>query len=264
MKQGANGLPDAERHRDLRRRAAGPVDLEFGPGGDLYYADFNGGTIRRIEYRHAPPPTCPKDQFQAQYFANKALAGAPTIARCETTIDNDWGRGRAGGGRTTSRCAGPAVRLQRRQYTFTARGRRHPRLGRRLVLIDKWIDQRRRRTARPGRSPPGRTRSRSSTTRTAAGRRQGQLDKRHDECAAAAGDRNAEREHAQWKVGDTISFSGSATDPEDGTLPASRLSWALVMQHCPSNCHSHLLQTSAASRAGRSARRTTSTRRISS
>ena len=45
-----------------------------------------------------------------------------------------------------------------------------------------------------------------------------------------------------WKVGDVISFSGSATDPEDGTEPASRLTWALLIQHCPSNCHTHEVQ----------------------
>jgi hypothetical protein len=46
-----------------------------------------------------------------------------------------------------------------------------------------------------------------------------------------------------WKVGDTISFSGHANDPEQGALPASALSWTLLMQHCPSNCHSHTIQT---------------------
>ena len=46
-----------------------------------------------------------------------------------------------------------------------------------------------------------------------------------------------------WRVGNVISFSGSATDPEQGTLPASALSWELVMQHCPSNCHQHTIQT---------------------
>ncbi len=35
--------------------AANPVHLETGPGGDLFYVDFDGGTIRRIEYlNHAP------------------------------------------------------------------------------------------------------------------------------------------------------------------------------------------------------------------
>ena len=40
-----------------------------------------------------------------------------------------------------------------------------------------------------------------------------------------------------------INFSGSATDVQDGTLPASALSWDLILQHCPSNCHSHTVQT---------------------
>jgi PKD repeat protein len=45
-----------------------------------------------------------------------------------------------------------------------------------------------------------------------------------------------------WRVGDVIAFSGSATDPEEGTLPASALQWTLVLHHCPSNCHEHVLQ----------------------
>jgi glucose/arabinose dehydrogenase len=46
-----------------------------------------------------------------------------------------------------------------------------------------------------------------------------------------------------WKVGDNISFTGHATDPESGNLPASALSWTLLMQHCPSNCHTHTIQS---------------------
>jgi uncharacterized repeat protein (TIGR01451 family) len=46
-----------------------------------------------------------------------------------------------------------------------------------------------------------------------------------------------------WKVGDRIFFSGTATDPQQGTLPASALSWTLVLQHCPADCHSHPVQT---------------------
>ena len=45
-----------------------------------------------------------------------------------------------------------------------------------------------------------------------------------------------------WKVGTVISFSGSATDAEDGTLPASKLTWSLLVRHCPSNCHTHPVQ----------------------
>ena len=46
-----------------------------------------------------------------------------------------------------------------------------------------------------------------------------------------------------WSVGTVVSFSGHASDAEQGTLPASALRWDLVMFHCPSNCHTHALQT---------------------
>ena len=46
-----------------------------------------------------------------------------------------------------------------------------------------------------------------------------------------------------WKVGDTFNFSGAATDTQDGTLPESALSWSVVLQHCPSTCHEHPIQT---------------------
>src|SRR4029078_2062612 len=42
-----------------------------------------------------------------------------------------------------------------------------------------------------------------------------------------------------WKVGDTINFTGHATDGQGAALPASALTWSLVLQHCPSNCHPH-------------------------
>jgi glucose/arabinose dehydrogenase/PKD repeat protein len=36
---------------------------------------------------------------------------------------------------------------------------------------------------------------------------------------------------ASFKAGDVISFSGAASDPEDGNLPASALSWKIVFHH---------------------------------
>jgi hypothetical protein len=48
-----------------------------------------------------------------------------------------------------------------------------------------------------------------------------------------------------YKVGDLINFSGSATDPEDGPLPASALTWTLIIHHCTdsTSCHTHFVQT---------------------
>jgi glucose/arabinose dehydrogenase len=46
----------------------------------------------------------------------------------------------------------------------------------------------------------------------------------------------------RWRVGQQISFSGSGTDPEDGALPASAMTWTLTMQHCPAACHQHTIE----------------------
>lgn len=46
-----------------------------------------------------------------------------------------------------------------------------------------------------------------------------------------------------WKVGDVVSFSGSAYDAEDGTLAAAKLSWELILIHAndidPNSTHQH-------------------------
>jgi PKD repeat protein len=59
---------------------------------------------------------------------------------------------------------------------------------------------------------------------------------------------------AAWAVGDTITFSGSATDPESGPVPASQLSWQVDLHHCgstdPASCHVHPLQTFAGVTSG--------------
>jgi hypothetical protein len=44
-------------------------------------------------------------------------------------------------------------------------------------------------------------------------------------------------------VGEPISFAGSASDQQDGPLPPGSLSWALLLHHCPSNCHQHAVQS---------------------
>ena len=42
----------------LQAAAANPVDLQIGPDGELYYADFDGGTIRRIAYLRESAANC--------------------------------------------------------------------------------------------------------------------------------------------------------------------------------------------------------------
>ena len=58
MQRRSTVLPDHSRIQTFVANAANPVDLQMGPGGDLFYADFDGGTIRRIRYTAGNrPPT---------------------------------------------------------------------------------------------------------------------------------------------------------------------------------------------------------------
>ena len=52
----------------------------------------------------------------------------------------------------------------------------------------------------------------------------------------------------RYKVGDVVAYSGSATDAEDGTIPASGLAWQVLIHHCPGGvCHTHALLSSTGS-----------------
>ena len=54
-----------------------------------------------------------------------------------------------------------------------------------------------------------------------------------------------------WASGTTVSFSGHATDPEDGTEPATRLSWTVRIAHCtPTGCHDHFFSPQPGTASG--------------
>ena len=53
-----------------------------------------------------------------------------------------------------------------------------------------------------------------------------------------------------WSANETVGFAGTGNDVQDGTLPASRLTWSIVLHHCPSDCHDHPLQTITGAQGG--------------
>ncbi len=54
-----------------------------------------------------------------------------------------------------------------------------------------------------------------------------------------------------YKVGDTINFSGNATDWNGTPIPASGLSWTIIAHHCPQgSCHTHFLETIGGAASG--------------
>ena len=55
---GGNGLPDPATVAGFVTPATNPVDIQISPAGELFYVDFDGGTIRRIRYFDGnQPPT---------------------------------------------------------------------------------------------------------------------------------------------------------------------------------------------------------------
>jgi glucose/arabinose dehydrogenase len=52
-----------------------------------------------------------------------------------------------------------------------------------------------------------------------------------------------------WAAGDPVPFAGEGTDAVD-TLPDSAFHWQVILNHCPSNCHQHPLQSFDGVRSG--------------
>ncbi|MGY1708849.1 PQQ-dependent sugar dehydrogenase [Geodermatophilus sp. SYSU D00758] len=243
---GADGLPDRSRATPFVTGAAGPVDLEISPAGELFYVDLVGGTVRRISHGAAGPVSCPAGQFLAEYFPGREPVGEPAVRACEAApLDHDWGTGAPGGlaaDDVSARWTGEFDFPAEGPWTFTATADDGIRVwvdGE--LLVDEWRDQ------------PA---SVFTATRTlTAGTHEVRVEWYEGGEAAltrvgwSGGTVDAPPEPVidepagAWAVGGTISFTGSATDPEDGVLPASDLTWEVVLQHCPDACHAHPLRT---------------------
>jgi len=207
MKKGANGLPDPAKRSTFVAGAAAPVDLQIGPNGDLFYVDLTGGTVRRISYFAANQPPVAR------------ATGDPTNGPAPLTVNFDGTSSSDPEGGSLSYAwdldddgAFDDSTSPRPTYTYAAAGDHQVQLkvtdakGASDVL-DQPL------TISAGNTAPTATIGSPLSTTT-------------------------------WKVGDTISFSGSATDQQDGALGASGLTWSLIMHHCSSanSCHEHRVQ----------------------
>jgi len=212
MYKGANGLPDPAHVAPFVAPASNPVDLKIGPGGDLFYVDLTGGTIRRIRYTSGnQPPTA-------------VATGTPTSGDVPLTVGFDGSRSSdpdpgdsitydwdLNGDGTFGDSASPTP-----QHTFTAVGTYTARLR---VTDNHGASSLAAVVVTAGNTPP-------------------------------LASINTPPPSTGWKVGDVITFSGGAVDEQDGDLPASALTWSLVLQHCPSTCHAHPVQTFAGVSSG--------------
>jgi len=201
MFAGSNGLPDPASRATFVADAAAPVHLQIGPGGDLFYVDLTGGTIRRIQFTSGNQP--PKAIMKATPTSGPAPLNVVFSSAGSSDPDGDpitysWNFGDGG----TSTDPNPS-------HTYTRKG---PFTAVLTVTDSKGAFGKDQAIISPGNSKPTAVIDTPVST-------------------------------IQWKVDQSIAFSGHATDPEDGTLPPSAFTWELIMHHCPSTCHTHSIQS---------------------
>ena len=202
MLAGANGLPDPATRVTFVAGAANPVDLQIGPGGDLFYVDFDGGTIRRIQYTSGNQ--APNAVLQVQSSSSSGPAPLTVTFSSVGSSDPDgdpitysWDFGDG----ATSTQTNPS-------HTYVSTGT--------FTAVLTVTDSQ------------GAFGTAHVTITTANSTPTAWID------APGAG--------LHWQVGQSLTFSGHATDPNE-VLPPSAFSWEIVLHHCPSNCHTHPLQS---------------------
>ena len=205
MKKGTNGLPDPNNLEMFANLGIYPVDLKVGPNGDLFFVDIAFGQIRRISYT-GNDNRAPTARAEASPEYGPAPLEVGFDASGSTDPDGD------------------AL-----TYAWDLDGDGE---------YDDSTEEFPRVTYAEGTHEVG---LRVTDTEGAS----------HDDSVTIySGETppsvsiDTPSETLNWQVDQTIDFAGSATDEQDGTLPASALSWELVLNHCITvdGCHSHPVQ----------------------
>ena len=216
IEAGPDGLPDTGTAKTFIDAASDPIDLRFGPDGRLYYVNYTGGQVIRIDYSptNLPPVAVaaadPSDgpvglmvQFDA---AGSTDPNAGDVLTYAWDLDAD-------GQFDDSTLLQPSYQyLTQGQYPVGLRVTDDSaELDTDIVLI----------TVGNTSPTPSIVLPHPSVT---------------------------------WRVGQEISFEGQAVDPEDGPLAESSLDWDIVVQQCtggtPDDCLAHSVQENLGTAAG--------------
>ena len=205
MRAGAGGLPDPS-NVELFAHATFPVNLTVGPNGDLFYVGA-GGSVRRISYLGN------NSQPNAIVDADPTAGDAPLTVDFDASGSSDpdddalayaWDFGDDDGLFDDAFGVAPSHTYSD-EGTYVARVRvSDGRGGTDTATILIGV----------GNTPPN-----------------GVIDE--------------PLTSLRWSVGQTIHFEGRALDADEpgGVLPASSMTWRLIIAHCPSGCHEHLIRT---------------------
>lgn len=211
MQRGASGQPDPARIVPIANGVAGPVQLLTGPGGDMFYVTHHGGQLRRISYPEGVnrPPV-------AVATATPSSGAAPLTVQFDGSQSTDPDPGAilsyawdlTGNGQFTDSTAPSPSRTYLQQGSIT--------VGLRVTDQGGLSD--------------------TTTVQVAVG------DAADPDPVPVI---DSPASDVNWQVGESVSFAGSAVDAQDGALPASALTWRLIMHHCVTDgsCHQHQIQT---------------------
>jgi PKD repeat protein len=212
----ANGTPNPANMQTFISTGTSVVDLQTGPGGDIFYVDLGGNRVRRIEYLQGN--NAPNAVIQASVTSGNAplqvsfVGSASSDPDAGDTITYSWDLNgdTVFGDATTANAS----------YTYTLPGN----YAVKLRVTDSF----------------GASDTKGVTISV------NNLPPVPEILTPTSG--------TTFRAGDTISFSGRATDPETGLLAASQLSWQVVLLHCSdvqfTDCHEHPVLTSSGTATG--------------
>ena len=204
MEKGGTILPSPSNIKGFVGGAANPVDLQVGPDGMLYYVDIGGGSIRRIEY-------------------TAAVNQPPVAVATANPTSGDVGMTVSFDGSASSDPNGDPLSYA---WDLDSDGA----FDDSTTATTTW------------------TYNAAGTFRVSLQVSDGKGGTATDAVTIGVGLPQvtiaSPTTSLRWAVGDTISFSGSATDNQGAQISSSNMTWKLVLKHgaCP-DCHDHFLQT---------------------
>ena len=208
MLAGTNGLPDPNNRQTFVAGASNPAELQFGPGGDLYYVDLEGGAIRRVRSlttNRAPIARATATPSNGAVPLSVAFNGSTSSDPDGQAITYAWDLDGDGAFDDST-----AVRPN---FTYTQTGTYTARLRvRDAGGLEDTVN-----LPIVAGNPPVPI---INITSPAPG--------------------------TTWEVDDTIAFSGTATDFQGNPIAPSGLTWDINLQHCDrvsGSCHTHQLQS---------------------
>jgi PKD repeat protein len=185
---------------DFAIGTGGPVDIQLGPDQALYYLAINGGELRRVRYLTAMNVP-PTASASATPTAGSAPLSVQFSSMGSVSPSGDALRYTWDFGDGTPRSNAPDP-----QHVYATNG---------TYTATLTVDD--------GRGGTG-----TDTVTVSVGSR------------PPTATISAPSPSSLVQVGDVVAYAGGATDPEDGTIAASRLSWQVILHHCPGGtCHNH-------------------------